>query len=173
VREGPYAKVGTITGIFTLILTYLALAYTTKWIPFQDHTNPAASIGPTATPSSASSAPGKPPASLDGAWVAQLASVPLSAGVSQLNQMLSQVRQEIAGAGYLDSSQYGSLNPGYWMIYYRGSFRNGNEALAFCASHGRATRDQCIGRLISHKKSDGVYMCFPPEGTQIDGCYHD
>lgn len=172
-REGPYAKVSAVTGILLLLVAYLTLAFAAKWIPFQLHGDSAASIGLPTRGNSHSSAPGKQPASLDGAWVAQLASVPLSAGAFQLQGILAQVRQEVPGARYLDSSHYASLRPGYWMIYYRGSFSNGNEALAFCAAHGRDTRNQCIGRFISGIKSDDVYMCFPPEGAQAEGCYRN
>jgi len=47
----------------------------------------------------------------------------------------------------------------------------GSQALAFCAAHGRTTRDQCIGRFLSHDAADYKYICFPPAGSQVQGCY--
>jgi eukaryotic-like serine/threonine-protein kinase len=166
-REGPYAKITAISGILVLLITYLTLAYTAKWLPFQHHVSPVAKAG------SASNASGKRSDPLDGVWVAQLASVPISAGDSKLQKMLAEVRQEIPGAHYLDSSLYASLHSGYWLIYYRSSFSNGNEALTFCAAHGRDIRNQCIGRFVSHRKSDRIYMCFPPADTQGQDCYRN
>lgn len=122
----------------------------------------AGSAGPGAEPS---------PGSLDDVWFAQLASVPISAGSAQLQNVLVQVRREIPDARYLNSSDYASLRPGYWMVYYLGSFHNGNDALEYCAAHGRTDGNQCIGRFLSHDKSDMIYMCFPPAGSQTGDCY--
>jgi eukaryotic-like serine/threonine-protein kinase len=105
-------------------------------------------------------------------WIAQLASVSVSAGSAQLQQTLDKVRTEIPGAEYLDSSNYASLNPRYWVVYYRGSFGNGNQALSYCAAHGRTTRNQCVGRFLSSDEQDKSYICLPPSGSQTTGCYH-
>jgi eukaryotic-like serine/threonine-protein kinase len=105
-------------------------------------------------------------------WIAQLASVPVSAGSAQLQQTLDKVRTEIPEAEYLDSSNYSSLNPGYWVVYYRSSFGDGNQALSYCAAHGRTTRNQCVGRFLSGDEQDKSYICFPPSGSQATGCYH-
>ena len=58
-------------------------------------------------------------------WIAQLASVPASAGTGRLQTVLGRVRLQIPQAQVLQSSQYASLRPGYWVIYYAGSFTNG------------------------------------------------
>jgi hypothetical protein len=55
---------------------------------------------------------------------------------------------------YLNSSDYGSLRGGYWMIYYAGSFTNGRQALAYCGAHGLTTGNQCLGRFVSHNPAD-------------------
>jgi eukaryotic-like serine/threonine-protein kinase len=172
--EGLYTKIGTMTGIAAVVVAYLSLADTTKWYPFE---TPAASpsagsavsgrTGPRTSPSSRPSQE-----SLDNVWVAQLASVPITASSGQLKNVLTAVRTEIPEAGYLDSSDYASLRPGYWMVYYLGSFQNGNEALEYCAAHGRTSRNQCVGRYLSHNRSDVTYICFPPARSQTTGCYH-
>jgi hypothetical protein len=104
-------------------------------------------------------------------WIAQLASVPASAGIDQLQRTLEEIRIEIPGAQYLDSSDYASLNPGYWVVYYTGSFNDGNQALRYCASHSRPTRNQCVGRFLSHDIQDKSYICFPPADSQDKGCF--
>jgi serine/threonine-protein kinase len=124
---------------------------------------PTASSRGTATPEGIS-------APSPGIWIAQLASVPMGAGPAQLQQMLDEIKTEIPGAQYLDSSNYASLNPGYWVVYYAGSFSDGNQALRYCAAHGRTTRNQCVGRFLSTDIRDKSYMCFPPADSQATGC---
>ncbi len=125
---------------------------------------PAASSHATATPEGVSTPP-------PDVWIAQLASVPATAGRAQLQRMLAEIRIEIPGAQYLDSSNYASLNPGYWVVYYRGAFNDGNQALHYCAAHGRSTRNQCVGRFLSQDIRDKPYICFPPADSQTAGCF--
>jgi serine/threonine protein kinase len=103
-------------------------------------------------------------------WVAQLASIPVSAGFSELQKELNQVRAEVPGAQYLLSADYASLNPGYWVVYYLGSFSDGTQAVEYCAAHGRTSRNQCVGRFLSHDLRDKAYICLPPGGFQETGC---
>jgi hypothetical protein len=110
------------------------------------------------------------PSAAAGAWIAQLASVPVSAGFADLQKELNQIRAEIPGAQYLVSSDYASLNPGYWVVYYRGSFSDGTQAIDYCAAHGRASTNQCVGRFLSHNLQDKTYICLPPGGSQEKGC---
>lgn len=105
-----------------------------------------------------------------GVWIAQLASVPVSAGRAKLQQELAQVQADIPGARYLDSSHYASLNPGYWVIYYLNSFSDGTQAVEYCAAHGRASTNQCVGRFLSHDLRDKIYICVPPGGSQEKTC---
>lgn len=105
-----------------------------------------------------------------GEWIAQLASVPVNAGPAELQKKLNQVRTEIPGAQYLASSDYASLNPGYWVVYYLGSFSDGTQALEYCAAHERTSRNQCVGRFLSHDLQDRTYICVPPGGSQEQSC---
>jgi eukaryotic-like serine/threonine-protein kinase len=105
-----------------------------------------------------------------GMWIAQLASVPISAGLGQLQQELAQIQTEIPGAQYLDSSDYASLNPSFWVVYYAGSFSDGNQALLYCAAHGRTTKNECVGRFLSNDIADKSYICFPPADSQAASC---
>lgn len=167
--EGPYTKIGAMAGVAAALIAYLSLAYATKWYPFDG----SAAMPSTGNVATGSRGPGaeSSPGSLDDVWVAQLASVPISAGSAQLQSVLAQVRSEIPGARYLNSSDYASLRPGYWVVYYLGSFQNGNDALNYCAAHGRTDRNQCVGRFLSHNRSDATYMCLPPAGNQTKDCY--
>jgi hypothetical protein len=174
VSEGPYAKIGTLAGVAAVMIAYLSLAYTAKWYPFQESAA-ASSAGSAVGGSTESAIPptARPfPGSLDNVWVAQLTSVSITAGSAQLQDVLATVRSEIPGAGYLDSSDFASLRPGYWMVYYLGSFQNGNKALEYCAAHGRTSSNQCLGRFLSHNQSDATFICFPPADSQTVGCYH-
>ncbi len=105
-----------------------------------------------------------------GVWIAQLASVPVSAGFAELQQELGQIRAEVPGAQYLLSSDYASLNPGYWVVYYLGSFSDGTQVIEYCAAHGRTSMNQCVGRFLSHDIRDKTYVCFPPGGSHEKGC---
>jgi hypothetical protein len=127
--------------------------------------------GPAVSHSATVTSSGTPmPNPAAGVWIAQLASVPVSAGFAELQKELGQVRAEIPGAKYLVSSDYASLNPGYWVVYYLGSFSDGTQAIEYCATHGRTSTTQCVGRFLSHALRDKTYICFPPGGSQEKGC---
>lgn len=176
-EEGPYTKAGAIAGIVGLGVAtlaagfgYLGLAVVVKWPPFEK-SSAAVAVGHPSSGSQVQRPVRSSSKSLDDVWVAQLASVPVSSGFAQLQQDLAAVRTEIPGARYLDSSEFASLRPGYWVIYYGGSFQNGVQAVQYCAVHGRTDRNQCVGRFLSHDASDSTYECFPPAGSQVAGCY--
>jgi serine/threonine protein kinase len=134
-------------------------------------TSPAASsIAQASRPASSTSAAARGQDPAPGKWIAQLASVPVTAGFAELQKELSQVRAEIPGAEYLLSSDYASLNPGYWVVYYLGSLSDGTQAVDYCAAHGRTSKNQCVGRFLSNSLQDKTYICLPPGGTQETGC---
>lgn len=108
----------------------------------------------------------------DDAWIAQLASVSLSAGNAALGSALARVRLDVPHAQVLNADAYASLRPGYWVIYYAGPFTTGTQALAYCAAHGRPTRDLCIGRYLSKNRADFGYQCYPPAASPSGNCTH-
>jgi len=120
-----------------------------------------------ATPAASSAPAGGP----ENVWIAQLASVQFSDGTARLDAVLANIRLDIPQAQVLISSDYASLNPGFWVVYYQGSFSNGVQALAYCAAHGRSTRNQCIGRFLSHNFADHGYQCYPPPASPSAACY--
>jgi len=112
--------------------------------------------------------PGSPASDI---WIAQLGSIAVSKGPAALRLELKQIRADIPDAQYVVSADYASLKPGYWVVYYAGSFTNGNEALAYCAAHGRTTSNQWYGRYLSHDVKDRFYICLPPGGPRKALCY--
>jgi eukaryotic-like serine/threonine-protein kinase len=117
----------------------------------------------TTAPGSADPAAGGP------VWMAQLASVPVSEA-GRLPAVLTGVRRDVPAAQVLLSTDYASLRPGYWVVYALAGFDDGHDALAYCASRGRATADTCIGRRLSHRASDFPYQCRPRPTTLPSRC---
>ncbi|MEV8536489.1 serine/threonine-protein kinase [Streptomyces sp. NPDC051211] len=111
-----------------------------------------------------------PPA---GRWIAQLYSEPESSGTAARDRRLAAVRATVPEAQLLRSGDYGSLNPGYWVVYAPGPFSDGRAALAFCAQRGRTTANQCIGRWLSGSRADYGYQCTPPATAPGGRCRHD
>jgi serine/threonine protein kinase len=106
----------------------------------------------------------------DDLWIAQLESIPLTASAERLDAALTAVRAQVPQAAVLNSSQYASLRPGYWVIYYAASFASGTQALTYCAEHGRTTSTQCIGRYLSHDSADFRYQCYPASSASAADC---
>ncbi|MBB5957006.1 hypothetical protein FHS29_003599 [Saccharothrix tamanrassetensis] len=114
------------------------------------------------------SVPPVPPGT--GKWVAQLGSYPESAVTEgQLNDVVATLEQKVgARISRLRSSDYGSLNPGYWFVFYDGEdFKDGHEALAFCSNRGMSDENLCVGRYVSRSQSDSKLICRPadPQGS--------
>jgi hypothetical protein len=105
-----------------------------------------------------------------GTWVAQLGSFPESAMTStQLRTVVSTMEKRLGvKLETARSSAYGSLNSGYWVTYYKGSFANGHEALTFCSEHGITDENACMGRYFSPAASDRSLLCRfsdPPDAS--------
>jgi eukaryotic-like serine/threonine-protein kinase len=115
--------------------------------------------------------PSPTPSAVEQVWVAQLDSVRVDAGPARLREVLAETRRDVPQAQVLNSSDYASLRPGYWVVYYAGSFANGKEVLTYCAAHNRADSDRCVGRFISHDAADIIYICFPSASVSRSHCY--
>ncbi|MED7947381.1 protein kinase [Streptomyces sp. BE20] len=114
--------------------------------------------GPSTTPLvSVSATP-----SATGLWIAQLAAIPHASTPESRSRELLALQRDIPGAKLLNSDDWRSLQPGYWVIYATGTFQDGDAALAFCARHGRA---RCIGRYLSQDAGDSRFICLPRTGT--------
>ncbi|MFB7911950.1 hypothetical protein ACFC1T_36505 [Kitasatospora sp. NPDC056076] len=99
-----------------------------------------------------------PTVSAAGLWIAQLSAIPRSADQSDRDKELLAIQRQVPGARVLDSNDWKSLQPGYWVIYTTAGFPNGESALSFCAQHGRS---KCIGRFLSQDTADGRFVCLP------------
>jgi hypothetical protein len=117
-----------------------------------------AELGYTAT-----AAPGETPAASGDAigWVAQLGSYPESTTTpTQLRTAADRLQQRVgAEVRTARSSDYGSLTPGYWVVFHAGEFADGAEALEFCSAHGITGDQSCVGRYVSTSADDGDLVC--------------
>ncbi|GHC53265.1 hypothetical protein [Streptomyces flavofungini] len=104
-------------------------------------------------------------------WIAQLASVAHQEGEKHARRALAAIRESVPYAQLLDSSDFASLNPGYWVIYEPGPYRDGTRALRFCESVGRTQADDCVGRYLSHDRRDRDLVCLPQWPREpVGGC---
>lgn len=127
-----------------------------------DGENPDPSASRTADEESSDPTP-TPPGSAPG-WVAQLASEAVSGGTAARDRRLATIRKSVPEARVLRSDSHASLNPGYWVIYAPGPFADGRQAISFCASKGRTSPSNCVGRYVSDRAADRVYVCHPQGG---------
>ncbi len=72
----------------------------------------------------------------------------------------------------LKSTDYASLNPYFWVVYYADGFSDGTRALGFCTAQGLTSRNQCLGRYLSHDRADFSYQCYPPAAAPTPSCSH-
>lgn len=116
---------------------------------------------PAPTPSPTTTTP--PTSSLDsepGQWIAQLASLRRSTSSAEVERRRAEIATRTGlDVRVLDSSEFASLVPGYWVIYHPGNFVDGHQALATCKARGRATEQSCVGRYLSHAEEDRQLVC--------------
>ncbi|WP_459648642.1 hypothetical protein [Kitasatospora sp. Ki12] len=98
----------------------------------------------------------RPPSTGGDGWIAQLARIPHTAGPDRRDRELTALQRQVPGATLLDSDNWPSLPPGYWIVRAPGSFADGYEALDFCTDHGGG---QCSGRYLSGSAADRGYLC--------------
>lgn len=118
-------------------------------------TAPTTTTSPTTTSTTvARPSSGKVPAlspSFRGGWVAQLTSVPASAGSSALEASWERVRTDVPGAVAARSDDWPSLSPGYWVLVAAGPFGSEDDVRAFCSSAGRSS-DSCLPRMLTDRR---------------------
>lgn len=110
---------------------------------------PATTVAPTTTEAPAPSGTGSVPAlstSFRG-WVAQLTSVPYSAGTDHLESSWQMARSAAPGAVAARSDDWSALQDGYWVLLDPGPFASADEVRAFCASAG-LDGDECLAREL-------------------------
>ncbi|MEV6683338.1 hypothetical protein AB0N09_41790 [Streptomyces erythrochromogenes] len=105
-----------------------------------------------------------------GHWIVQLASIPKTDGEPAREQNLAVIRRKVPTARVLDSDQYASLRPGYWVVYDPGPYATGADAVAFCHEAGLNTRNNCRGRYLSPRPEDSTLVCEPDVAVQPQVC---
>ena len=112
----------------------------------------------TTTEASTTTATTSPPApvaarqissSFQGGWIAQLTSVPTSAGADAVDSAWSTATAYAADAVVTRSDDWTSLEPGYWVVVDTGPFGSADDVRAFCASIGHADQSDCLARQLS------------------------
>jgi hypothetical protein len=104
-------------------------------------------------------------------WIAQLASVPYTEGEAALRRAAAEVRAQVPEALILRSDDYGSYDPGYWVVYVERGFKRGADVLAFCDSRGRTTRNSCIGHFLTADAPAHTTVCLrADDGKLSEGC---
>jgi hypothetical protein len=86
-----------------------------------------------------------PPA---GQWIAVMASIPHGQGVSAAEQQLSDIAKSVPDAQLLNSDDYSSLRPGYYVVF-EGAYSSSDAALAECNAVGRSVPSDCYPRNLS------------------------
>ena len=89
--------------------------------------------------------------SFRGGWVAQLSSVPVSAGSARLEAAWEKVRPDAPDTVAARSDEWPSLSPGYWVLVEPGPFGSEDDVRAFCASIGRSS-DACLPRMLADRR---------------------
>lgn len=103
----------------------------------------------------ASTRPGSVPmlsSSFSGGWIAQLTSVPASAGPDAIEAAWSQARSDAPGAVVTRSDDWSSLQPGYWVVVSSGPFADVDDVRTYCASIPQGARTECLARQLTGRR---------------------
>lgn len=93
-------------------------------------------------------------------WIALLASLPRSTSAADVERNRATIAAETGlDVRVLDSSDFASLTPGYWVIYHPGHFADGHRALDKCREIGRTSDQSCAGRYLSHVEQHRNLVC--------------
>jgi hypothetical protein len=85
-------------------------------------------------------------------WVAQLVSVPTSAGTARVEDAWRAARSYADGAVVARSDEWPSMQPGFWVVVDPGPFTSADDVRAFCASVGHADRGDCLPRQLDGRR---------------------
>lgn len=111
------------------------------------------------------------PVEIGQGWVAQVSSVPTSAGSAALRTAYDNVTITFPSAVALRSSEWPALRNGYWVLVVPGSFDAGADVLDVCRANGQTGRDQCFGRFLSQSSTENARVCqFSSTGKPEGDC---
>ncbi|MGH3972965.1 MAG: hypothetical protein ACRDS9_06540, partial [Pseudonocardiaceae bacterium] len=99
-------------------------------------------------------------------WILQLSSLPVSRSSDEVERARVDAEQKLGlPVRVLNSTDFASLNPGFWVLYHPGNYTNGTQALDSCAAGAPTLEGQCIGRHLSHDAGDRGFVCYPSSIT--------
>lgn len=107
------------------------------------------------------------PGSLDGGWVAQISSVPSSAGGRALSGAYETVVATVPDAVILRGSEWAPLRDGFFVIVSTGH-GSATDAVEACDDSGRTGRDECFARFLS-SIDDTQRTCWRDESGSLAG----
>lgn len=107
------------------------------------------------------------PGDVQSGWVAQVSSVPSSAGGSALARAYETVTATVPDAVILRGSEWAPLRDGFFVIVRTG-FASAAEAVEGCDDSGRTGRDECFARFLS-SIDDTQRTCWRDESGSLAG----
>lgn len=107
------------------------------------------------------------PGDLRAGWVAQVSSVPASAGGAALARSYETVRTTVPDAIIVRGGDWASLRNGFWVIL-RAGYDDAAAAVEACDSWGLEGRDACFARVLS-PDDDGQRICWRDETGSLAG----
>lgn len=126
-------------------------------------TAPSTTVAPMTTPAAATvridtgDVPILEPGEIGRGWVAQVSSVPRSAGGSALQTAYATVAESAPSAVAITSDDWPALRNGYWVIVVPG-FDTGAEAVGGCDAASRGGAD-CFARYLSANAEQNARTC--------------
>ena len=90
--------------------------------------------------------------SFSGGWIAQLTSVPATAGGARVDDAWRVASAYSSGAVVTRSDEWVSLQPGYWVVVDPGPFGSAADVRSHCEAIGHADRDDCLPRELTGRR---------------------
>ncbi len=146
-ESGPEVLGAGVSAETTLVAPATSAAPTT--------TSPPTSVAPATSAARAAPADPEPddlpihtPGDLGDGWIAQVSSVPSSAGGAALARSYETVRRDVPDALIVRGSEWASLRDGFWVIFHPGH-DDAASAVEACEGWGFEGRDDCFARYLS------------------------
>ncbi len=111
--------------------------------------------------------PIRTPADLAEGWVAQVSSVPASAGGAALSRSFATVVDSVPDAVVVRGSEWPALRAGFWVIV-RPGYDAPSRAVSDCDAWGRRGRDVCFARYLS-AGDDTQRVCWRDDSGALAG----
>ncbi len=107
------------------------------------------------------------PGQIGRGWVAQMSSVPRSAGGRALQTAYETITDSSPSAVVIISDEWPALRSGYWVIVVPG-FDTGADAVGACDAAGRSG-DECFARFLSANAEQNARSCSRARDGSLSG----